>query len=432
MGLIIRTAGANRTKAEIKRDYEYLLRLWDTVRELTLKSNAPALVYEEGSLIKRAIRDLYSKEISEIVVDGEPGYREAKEFMRMLMPSHAKNVKLYREPLPLFQKLQVESQLDAMFSPIVNLRSGGYIVINQTEALVAIDVNSGKATREHSIEETALKTNLEAADEIARQLRLRDLGRTDRHRLHRHGGQQERSHSREAAAQCGAERSGAHSDRTDQPVRPAGVVAAETARRCGCEVRRSPARTAMARESFARRNRLRLRLLRALDEEGQRQPSVNLTVKTPSEVSIYTLNQKRREIARIEEAYDVAILFEPQLNMVSGSFEIQRTGDASARASPEACGGFRGRRIPRHRTARAGYRCDDCRAAGIAIAAEPAIGTGNGGRRCQGPQTPTPAPRRTRPQRKIWSRRRRIRKCMRHGESAGVHELAPAEGENRR
>src|SRR5207237_8090961 len=144
MGLIIRTAGANRTKLETKRDYEYLLRLCDTVRELTLKSNAPALVYEEGSLIKRAIRDLYSKDVSEIIVDGEAGYRDAKEFMRMLMPSHAKNVKLYREPLPLFQRLQVESQLDAMFSPVVNLRSGGYIVINQTEALVSIDVNSGK------------------------------------------------------------------------------------------------------------------------------------------------------------------------------------------------------------------------------------------------------------------------------------------------
>jgi ribonuclease E len=175
MGLIIRTAGANRTKLEIKRDYEYLLRLWDTVRELTLKSNAPALVYEEGSLIKRAIRDLYSKDISEIVVDGEAGYRDAKDFMRMLMPSHAKNVKLYKEALPLFQSFHVEAQLDAMFSPVVTLKSGGYIVINQTEALVAIDVNSGKATREHSIEETATKTNLEAADEIGRQLRLRDL-----------------------------------------------------------------------------------------------------------------------------------------------------------------------------------------------------------------------------------------------------------------
>ena len=175
MGLIIRTAGAQRTKTEIKRDYDYLLRLWENVRDLTLKSTAPALVYEEGSLIKRSIRDLYNKDIDEILVAGDDAYREAKDFMRMLMPSHAKNVKPYKEPEPVFIRFQVERQLAAMFSPQVVLRSGGYIVINQTEALVSIDVNSGKATREHNIEDTALKTNLEASDEIARQLRLRDL-----------------------------------------------------------------------------------------------------------------------------------------------------------------------------------------------------------------------------------------------------------------
>ena len=175
MGLIIRTAGASRTKAEIKRDFEYLLRLWENVRELTLKSTAPALVYEEGNIIKRAIRDLYNKDIDEISVAGDDAYRDAKDFMRMLMPSHAKNVQPYKEPEPIFIRYEVERQLNAMFSPYVTLRSGGYIVINQTEALVAIDVNSGKATREHSIEDTALRTNTEAAEEIARQLRLRDL-----------------------------------------------------------------------------------------------------------------------------------------------------------------------------------------------------------------------------------------------------------------
>ena len=175
MGLIIRTAGAQRTKTEIKRDYDYLLRLWENVRDLTLKSTAPALVYEEGSLIKRSIRDLYNKDIDEVLVAGDDAYREAKDFMRMLMPSHAKNVKPYKEPEPVFIRYQVERQLAAMFSPQVVLKSGGYIVINQTEALVSIDVNSGKATREHNIEDTALKTNLEAAEEIARQLRLRDL-----------------------------------------------------------------------------------------------------------------------------------------------------------------------------------------------------------------------------------------------------------------
>ena len=175
MGVILRTAGASRTKTEVKRDFEYLLRLWETVRDLTLKSTAPKLVYEEGSLTKRSIRDLYGKDIEEIIVSGEEGYREAREFMRMLMPSHAKNVKQYKDTQPLFTRYGIESQLDAMFSPVVQLRSGGYIVINQAEALVAIDVNSGRATREHHIEDTALKTNCEAADEIARQLRLRDL-----------------------------------------------------------------------------------------------------------------------------------------------------------------------------------------------------------------------------------------------------------------
>lgn len=175
MGLIIRTAGAARTKQEIKRDFEYLLRLWESVRELTLQSTAPSLVYEEGDLIKRSIRDLYNKDVEEIVVAGEAGHQEAADFMKMLMPSHAKNVIPYREPTPLFTRYGVERQLNAMFQPQVTLRSGGYIVINQTEALVAIDVNSGKSTREFSIEETALATNLEAADEIARQLKLRDL-----------------------------------------------------------------------------------------------------------------------------------------------------------------------------------------------------------------------------------------------------------------
>jgi ribonuclease E len=175
MGLIIRTAGAARTKQEIKRDFEYLLRLWESVRELTLQSTAPSLVYEEGDLIKRSIRDLYNKDVEEVVVAGEAGHQEAADFMKMLMPSHARNVVAYREPTPLFTRYGIERQLNAMFQPQVTLRSGGYIVINQTEALVAIDVNSGKSTREFSIEETALATNLEAADEIARQLKLRDL-----------------------------------------------------------------------------------------------------------------------------------------------------------------------------------------------------------------------------------------------------------------
>ena len=175
MGLIIRTAGASRTKQEIKRDFEYLLRLWENVRDLTLQSTAPSLVYEEGDLIKRSIRDLYSKDVEQVLVAGEDAHKEAKSFMRMLMPSHAKNVVRYEEAHPLFAKYRIEQQLNAMFSPFVQLPSGGYLVINQTEALVAVDVNSGKSTRKFSIEDTALNTNLEASEELSRQLKLRDL-----------------------------------------------------------------------------------------------------------------------------------------------------------------------------------------------------------------------------------------------------------------
>ena len=335
MGLIIRTAGANRTKLEIKRDYEYLLRLWDTVRELTLKSNAPALVYEEGSLIKRAIRDLYNKDIGEVLVDGEAGYRDAKDFMRMIMPSHAKNVKPYKETLPLFQRFQVEAQLDAMFSPTVTLKSGGYIVINQTEALVSIDVNSGKATREHSIEETAHKTNLEAADEIARQLRLRDLAGLividfiDMEDVKNDRNVEKRLHNAvkgdRARIQIGKISQFGLLEMSRQRLR-AGVIAGSTVTcpHCaGLGIIRST-------ESAA------LRLLRALDEEGQRSPGANVSVKAPEDVSIYTLNHKRREIARIEADYELEVSFEPQAHMMGGSFELERTGLRVPNVRPKA------------------------------------------------------------------------------------------------
>jgi ribonuclease E len=335
MGLIIRTAGANRTKVEIKRDYEYLLRMWDSVRELTLKSNAPALVYEEGNLIKRAIRDLYNKDITEVAVDGEAGYRDAKDFMRMIMPSHAKNVKPYKEALPLFQRYGVESQLDAMFSPTVTLRSGGYMVINQTEALVAIDINSGKATREHSIEETAYKTNLEAADEIGRQLRLRDLAglividfidmedskndRTVEKRL-----RDAVRHDR-ARVQIGKISQFGLLEMSRQRLR-AGVVAGSTVTCPHC----AGVGFVRSTESAA------LKLLRALDEEGQRQPGSNLNVRAPEDIVIFTLNQKRREVARIEDAYQLSVQFSPQLGMAGGSFDIERTGTRAVIVPPKA------------------------------------------------------------------------------------------------
>ncbi len=330
MGLIIRTAGENRTKVEIKRDYEYLLRMWDQIRETTLQSHAPACVYEEGDLIKRAIRDLYNKDVGEILVEGDEGYRNAKDFMKMLLPSHTKNVKLYSESVPLFQRFHIEAQLDAMFTPTVTLKSGGYIVINQTEALVSIDVNSGRATREHSIEETALKTNLEAADEIARQLRLRDLAglividfidmedsRNDRaveKRLHN-----ALRHDR-ARIQIGKISQFGLLEMSRQRLR-AGVIAGSTVPcpHCGGQgIVRSVESTA-------------LRLLRALEEEGQKQRASAVTVKAPSDVAIYTLNQKRRELGRIESDYGMIVLFEPSEEIHAGHFEIERT----AQKSPE-------------------------------------------------------------------------------------------------
>jgi ribonuclease E len=324
MGLIIRTAGANRTKLEIKRDYEYLLRLWDQIRELTLQSNAPACVYEEGDIIKRAIRDLYNKDVSEIVVEGDDGYKNAKEFMRMLMPSHAKNVKQYRDPVPVFQKHHIEAQLDAMFQPTVTLKSGGYIVINQTEALVSIDVNSGKATREHSIEETAHKTNLEAADEIARQLRLRDLAglividyidmedsRNDRDVEKRL--REAVKHDR-ARVQIGKISQFGLLEMSRQRLR-AGVVASSTipCPHCGGQgIVRSVESTA-------------LRVLRALDEEGQKQRTQTALVRVADDVALYTLNQKRRELARIETDYGMTVTFEPKHGLMAGTFELERT-----------------------------------------------------------------------------------------------------------
>jgi ribonuclease E len=306
MGVILRTAGASRTKTEVKRDFEYLLRIWEQVRDLTLKSTAPKLVYEEGSLVKRSIRDLYSKDIDEIVVAGEHGYTDAKEFMRMLMPSHAKNVKLYRDSQPVFTRYGIESQLDAMFTPTVQLKSGGYIVINQTEALVAIDVNSGRATREHSIEDTATKTNSEAADEIARQLRLRDLaglividfidmdeGRNNR--IVERRVKEALKHDR-ARIQVGRISHFGLLEMSRQRIRTS--VLESSTEKCPICGGSGHVRSVSS---------VTLALLRAIEETLQKGATHNLIVRTRGEVALYVLNQKRSHLRALEERFRITI-----------------------------------------------------------------------------------------------------------------------------
>jgi ribonuclease E len=306
MGVILRTAGASRTKIEVKRDFEYLLRTWEQVRDLTLKSTAPKLVYEEGSLVKRSIRDLYSKDIDEIVVAGEQGYSDAKEFMRMLMPSHAKNVKLYRDSQPVFTRYGIESQLDAMFTPTVQLKSGGYIVINQTEALVAIDVNSGRATREHSIEDTATKTNSEAADEIARQLRLRDLaglividfidmdeGRNNR--IVERRVKEALKHDR-ARIQVGRISHFGLLEMSRQRIRTS--VLESSTEKCPICGGSGHVRSVSS---------VTLALLRAIEETLLKGATHNLIVRTRAEVALYVLNQKRSHLRALEERFRITI-----------------------------------------------------------------------------------------------------------------------------
>ncbi len=306
MGVILRTAGASRTKTEIKRDFEYLLRLWETVRDLTLKSTAPKLVYEEGSLVKRSIRDLYSKDIDEVIVGGSEAYHEAKDFMRMLMPSHAKNVKLYAETQPLLSRYGIESQLDAMFSPVVQLRSGGYIVINQAEALVAIDVNSGRATREHHIEDTALKTNLEASDEIARQLRLRDLAGLividfidmDEKRNNRSVERRLKECLKQdrARIQVGRISHFGLLEMSRQRIR-ASVLESSTEKCPYC------GGSGHVRSVSS----LALQVLRALEEQLMRGATHNLIARTRPDVALYVLNQKRAHLRGLEERFAITI-----------------------------------------------------------------------------------------------------------------------------
>ena len=324
MAVIVRTAGSERSKTEIKRDYEYLLRAWDQVRELTLQSTAPSLVYEEASLIKRSIRDLYSRDIDEVLVEGDEGYRLAKDYMRMLTPSHAKKVQPYKDPtMPMFHRYQVEAQLDAMHSPVVQLKSGGYIVINQTEALVAIDVNSGRATKERHIEETAVKTNQEAAEEIARQLRLRDLAglividfidmeeNRNNHAVERRL-KDALKHDR-ARIQVGKISAFGLLELSRQRLRPS--LQETTFTPCPhC------AGTGLVRsvESAA------VHVLRAIEEEGIRRRSAEVTVTVPTPIALYILNQKRDALAAIEERYQFDVFLAGDDELIPPNFRMDR------------------------------------------------------------------------------------------------------------
>jgi ribonuclease E len=324
MGLIIRTAGAARTQQEIKRDYEYLLRLWESVRDLTLQSTAPSLVYEEGNLIKRSIRDLYNKDVDEIVVAGEAAHGEARDFMRMLMPSHAKNVILHTSAEPLFNKYGIERQLNAMFSPFVTLRSGGYLVINQTEALVAIDVNSGKSTREFSIEETAYNTNLEAADEIARQLKLRDLAGLividfidmEEKRNNRAVERRLKDALRfdRARIQLGRISHFGLMEMSRQRLRT-GVLEGSTSQCPHCQG------TGIIRSTES----VALAVLRGIEDALMAGHPSSLIATTTAHVALYILNNKRRFITELEAHHGISITVQASDKLQGANFTIEKT-----------------------------------------------------------------------------------------------------------
>ena len=330
MGCIIRTAGLARTKPEIKRDFDYLARLWDGIRENTLKGAAPMLIHTDSDLIKRAIRDIYNKDIDEVFVEGDEGYRAAKEFMKLLMPSHAKKVQHYADPVPLFQRYHVEDQLNAMYQPIVQLKSGGYIVINPTEALVSIDINSGRSTKEHGIEQTALSTNLEAAREIARQLRLRDMAGLvviDFIDMEHHGNARkvERAmkealkHDR-ARIQVGRISSFGLMEMSRQRLRT-GVLEASTRECPHCEG------TGLVRTASSSA----LSALRLIEEESARGNGNQIVLQASQEATIYALNNKRAELAAIEDRYHVRVLIVP-----NGEVEGAKLAVSSSGPRPEA------------------------------------------------------------------------------------------------
>jgi ribonuclease E len=324
MGLIVRTAGAARTKVEIKRDYEYLLRMWENIRETTLQSIAPALIYAEEDLVKRAIRDMFDKDLDGIVVEGEAGYREARDFMRMLMPSQAKKIQAYREPTPLFVKYRIEDQLAQIHSPVVALKSGGYIVINQTEALVAVDVNSGKSTRERNIEATALKTNMEAAEETARQVRLRDLaGLIVIDFIDMEEGKNNRAVEKKLKDSLKDDRARVQMGK----ISPFGLMEISRQRRRSgvlegtthiCEHCQGTGRIRSVESSA-------LAALRAIEVEAARGGAGAVTVRLTTAIALYILNEKRNYLARLEQTHDLIVTIATDDHLGHTDVEIERT-----------------------------------------------------------------------------------------------------------
>ncbi len=331
MGCIVRTAGLQRTKTEIKRDFDYLARLWDGIRETTLKSSAPALVYGDSDLMKRAIRDIYNKDIDEVIVEGEDGYRQAKEFMKLLMPSHARRVKHYSDTVPLFQRAGVEEQLSAMYHPVVQLKSGGYLVINPTEALVSIDINSGRSTREHSIEQTATQTNLEAAAEIARQLRLRDMAGlvvidfidmdhgSNVRKVEK--AMKEALKNDRARIQVGRISAFGLMEMSRQRLRT-GVLEASTRQCPHCEG------TGLVRTASS----AGLSALRLIEDEAARGRGSQLVLRASQEAAFYVLNRKRGELAEIEERYGVTIEVAPDGELEGARMSVEAGGPPPTRA----------------------------------------------------------------------------------------------------
>ena len=441
MAVIVRTAGSERSKLEIRRDYEYLMRLWNEIRESTLQSSAPALIHEEANLIKRAIRDLYSRDMDEIQVDGEEGHKTAKAFMKNLMPSHAKKITLNKESdVPLFIRHKVEGQLDAMHSASVQLKSGGYIVINPTEALVAIDVNSGKATRERHIEETALKTNVEAADEVARQLRLRDLAglividfidmEESRHNREVERRFKEAMRHDRARIQLGRISPFGLLEMSRQRLRPSLFESSTVpCDRCGGSgFVRSTDSTA-------------LHVLRVLEEEGLRRGGGKLTINLPTAVALYLLNQQRAQLIQIEQRYELQILITQDDSLVAPEFKLERmtsTGavvevpadleDSSETAEDGDSRRKRGRRRRRRKDeaapgAEVAATSEDSDVEEVATTEEPAIRTADG----EEDDEDGRKPRRRRGKR---GGRRRSKRRREGAEDEAVAELAPDTAED--